>query len=81
MEKWNQIEAIKVGDIVRKGNGLNCPDSELEVLSIKVDKTYAIMTWKWLNSSTSYYSTDFRKSENMIDYGFWHDLTSQQYSL
>ena len=81
MKKWTQIEEINAGDVVLRSNGLKAKPFEIEVLSIKVSGTYAIMTWKWKSSKDSYYSTDFRKSTNMIDYGSWHDLTSQQWEL
>ena len=81
MKKWTQIEEINAGDVVLRSNGSKSKPSEIEVLSIKVSNTYAIMTWKWKLSKDSYYSTDFRKSTNMIDYGSWHDLTTQQWEL
>jgi len=81
MKKWTQIEEINAGDVVLRSNGLLAKPSEIEVLSIKVRGTYALMTWKWKGSANSYYSTDFRKSTNIADYGFWHDLTSQQWEL
>jgi hypothetical protein len=81
MKKWTQIEEINSGDVVLRSNGLKAKPSEIEVLSIEVNSTYALMTWKWKNSTKHYYSTDFRKSTNIADYGFWHDLTSQQWEL
>ena len=81
MKKWTEIEKINIGDVVLRSNGLKAKPSEIEVLSIKVFETYAIMTWKWRLSKDTYYSTDFRKSTNMADYGSWHDLTSQQWNL
>lgn len=81
MKKWTQIEEINAGDVVLRSNGLKAKPSEIEVLSIKVSGTMAYMTWKWKGSVNSYYSTDFRKSTNIADYGFWHDLTSQQWDL
>jgi hypothetical protein len=81
MKKWTQIEEINAGDIVLRSNGLLAKPSEIEVLSIRVSGTMAWMTWKWKSATDSYYSTDFRKSTNLIDFGSWHDLTSQQWSL
>jgi hypothetical protein len=75
MKKWTQIEQINSGDIVQHYYG------EIEVLSIRVNNTMAYMTWKWKNAKNHYYSSDFRKSTNFIDYGFWHNLTSQQWKL
>jgi len=80
MKKWTQIEEINAGDIVFRSNGIAKP-SEIEVLSIQVNGSYARMTWKWKNSNNSYYSTNFRKLDNLADYGFWYDLTSQQWEL
>jgi len=81
MKKWTQIEEINAGDVVLRGNGLKAKPSEIEVLSIKVSGTIAQMTWKWKGAANSYYSTDFRKSTHIADYGFWHDLTTQQWDL
>lgn len=81
MKKWTQIEEINAGDVVLRSNGLKAKSSEIEILSIYVSGSYAIMTWKWNLAKDFYYSTDFRKSTNMIDYGSWHDLTSQQWEL
>ena len=74
MKKWTQIEQINAGDIVQH------PYGEIEVLSIRVINTIAYMTWKQPKAN-HYYSSDFRKSTNFIDYGFWHNLTSQQWKL
>lgn len=81
MKKWTQIEEIESGDIVLRSNGLKAKPSEIEVLSIEKSDTYSVMTWKWKSATDSYYSTNFRKSTNFIDYGSWHDLTSQQWKL
>lgn len=81
MKKWTQIEEINAGDVVLRSNGLLAPPSEIVIMSLEVSNTYAIMTWRWNADTNSYYSTDFRKSTNMIDYGSWHDLTSQQWDL
>ena len=81
MKKWTQIEEINAGDVVLRSNGLKAKASEIEVLSIKINGTMAWMTWKWKGVTSHYYSTDFRKSTNVADYGFWHDLTSQQWEL
>lgn len=81
MKKWTQIEEINTGDVVLRSNGLKAKPSEIKILSIEINGTYAIMTWKWNLATDIYYSTDFRKSTNHIDYGSWHDLTSQQWSL
>lgn len=81
MKKWTQIEEINAGDVVLRSNGLIAPPSEIEVLSIRVQGTMAWMTWKWTKATDSYYSTSFRMSTNDIDYGFWHDLTSQLWEL
>ena len=81
MKKWTQIEEINAGDVVLRSNGLIAKASEIEVLSIKINGTMAWMTWKWKGATDNYYSTSFRKSSNFADYGFWHDLTSQQWQL
>jgi len=81
MKKWTQIEEINAGDVVLRDNGGLAKPSEIEVLSIRVDGTMAWMTWKWPKAKNSYYSTSFRMSTNLIDYGFWHDLTSNQWEL
>lgn len=81
MRRWTQIEEINVGDVVLRSNGLLAPPSEIVILSLHVAVTYAVMTWRWNADTNHYYSTDFRKSTNMIDYGSWHDLTTQQWSL
>jgi hypothetical protein len=81
MKKWTQIEEINAGDVVLRSNGLKAKPTEIEVLSIRVSGNMAYMTWRWKNANSSYYSTDFRKSTNIADYGSWHDLTSQQWEL
>jgi len=81
MKKWTQIEEINAGDVVLRSNGGLAKPSEIEVLSIRVNGTMAWMTWKWKKATDSYYSTSFRMSTNDIDYGFWHDLTSQCWDL
>lgn len=81
MKKWNEIEGIKAGDIVLRPNGLYAKPSQIEVLSIRISGTMAYMTWRWSKDSVNYFSTDFRKSINLIDYGLWHDLTTQMWSL
>lgn len=81
MKKWTQIEEINAGDVVLRSNGLKSNSSEIDVLSIRVSGNMAYMTWKWKNATNNYYSSDFRKSTNIADYGFWHDLTSQQWKL
>lgn len=81
MKKWTQIEEINAGDVVLRGNVLLAKPSEIVIMSLKVSDTYAIMTWRWKTDTNSYYSTDFRKSTNMVDCGSWHDLTSQQWDL
>ena len=81
MKKWTDIESIKAGDIVLRSLGLLAKPSKIEVLSIEISGTMAWMTWKWHNNTSSYYATSFRKSTNLIDYGFWHDVISNQYDL
>ena len=79
MKKWTQIEEINAGDVVLRRNGLKAKPSEIEVLSIKINGTMAYMTWKFKLAKDSYFSTNFRKSTNVMDLGMWHDLTSQQW--
>ncbi len=81
MNKWTQIEEISAGDIVLRRNGLKSKPSEIKVLSIRINGDMAYMTWQWKSASGTYFSTDFRKSTNFIDYGSWHNLTSQQWDL
>jgi len=81
MKNWTQIEELNAGDIALRSNGLKARPSEIKVLSIKVMGNYANMTWKWNSVTDHYYSTDFRKSTALIDFGSWCDLTSQQWKL
>ena len=81
MKHWTQIEELNAGDAALRSNGLKARPSEIKIISIKVIGTYAIMTWKWNSATDHYYSTDFRKSTAFVDYGSWHDLTSQQWKL
>jgi len=81
MKKWTQIEEINAGDVVLRSNGLLAPPSEIVIMSLEVAITYAVMKWRWNADTNLYYTSDFRKSTNMIDYGSWHDLTTQQWGL
>lgn len=80
MKTWTQIDEIQPGDFVLRSNGLKAKPSQVKVLSLKNMGTYARMTWTWSDSSDHYYSTDFRKSTGIADYGLWHDLTTQQWA-
>lgn len=81
MKKWTQIEEINTGDVVLRSIGLLAPPAEIVIISLELSNNYATMNWRWNTDTNYYYSTDFRKSTNMIDYGSWHDLTSQQWDL
>lgn len=69
------MKSVKAGEIV------NGKFKNIYIRSIRVNGNIAFVNWSFSENSDSYFSTDYRKSENIADYGIWHDLTTQQWNV
>lgn len=80
MKRINDIENIVPGEYVLRSSGLKSKMSQIYIISVRIVETMAWVSWSWSKDSDNYFSTDFRKSENIADFGMWHDLTTQNWA-